>query len=283
MGSHYLPQQYLRGFEVPDQPGTIWLYDKKLHRFKRLPIKVVAQEPGFYDSETESRLSKDLEGPGHAVLGLLRRGQPLSEEDRSTLARYVAVMQMRVPRRRRKGREMLPAVINNTVDNVRSDVEALIKKGADKATAARFIAELERVRQKFLLEPPSQIIDQIRSPWPTDRIVATVRSMVWRIIQAPVGEYFLTGDNPAFYFDAFGIGTPRSEISFPLASDLVLLGNWQGRMGQLLYILAKPSLVKEINRRVAWGAERFVFYRAEEKWVSVLAEKRQPHLSEIRW
>lgn len=44
MGFHYVPQQYLRGFEVSDDPGTIWTYDKIPRRFAKIPIKVVAQE-----------------------------------------------------------------------------------------------------------------------------------------------------------------------------------------------------------------------------------------------
>ena len=42
MGQHYVPQHYLRSFEVSDQPGMIWTYDKIAKTSKSLPIKLVA-------------------------------------------------------------------------------------------------------------------------------------------------------------------------------------------------------------------------------------------------
>ena len=39
MGHHYIPQHYLRGFEVSGQPGMIWMYNKTAKTSKCLPIK----------------------------------------------------------------------------------------------------------------------------------------------------------------------------------------------------------------------------------------------------
>jgi hypothetical protein len=68
MGHHYVPQQYLRGFEVEEDPGTIWSYDKVLKTFLKIPIKVVAQEADFYDADVERELNESVEGPAHAAL-----------------------------------------------------------------------------------------------------------------------------------------------------------------------------------------------------------------------
>jgi hypothetical protein len=51
MGSHYVPQEYLRGFADPESPGMIWMYDRRSGAFKLVPILTVAQERGYYDDE----------------------------------------------------------------------------------------------------------------------------------------------------------------------------------------------------------------------------------------
>ena len=284
MGSHYLPQQYLRGFEVPSDPGTIWVYDKKLSRFKHLPIKVVAQEPGFYDQSTEKALSENIEGPANTVLAALRKEKSLDRNHRLKLALYISAMIMRVPRRRRKAREMVPSAIQSTVDRTRNAVESLARrKGTDRLQVQRMLNEIERVRKMFQLEPPPNLVHQIRSPWPSEKMVRTVYDMVWRIVRAPANAQFLTGDNPAFFFEGFGLGTPRAELTFPIASDLALFGCWQGHKADLIHIQARPVLVRELNRRVASGSERFVFFHSEQAWVATVADKQDPHLSEIRW
>jgi hypothetical protein len=43
----------------------------------------------------------------------------------------------------------------------------------------------------------------------------------------------------------------------------------------------RPYLLKEINRRVAGSAQRFVFYSKQENWVAELAGK-VPYLSNIQ-
>jgi hypothetical protein len=43
------------------------------------------------------------------------------------------------------------------------------------------------------------------------------------------------------------------------------------------------DIAKEINRRVASGAERFVFSSVRARWIETLATRRNPFLSRIRW
>lgn len=281
---HYVPQHYLKGFESPGDPGTIWTYDKVLKQLKRIPIKVVAQEPGFYDAKTESDLNTEIERPALSSLGRLRRRETVDQDDRLRLAIYTASMMMRVPRRRRKALEMVPSVLADTVAGVRKRLEEWASStDADQALVARRFTELEAAHKSFGREPPSEVIDQVRSPWPLQRVVELIFTMTWRVIVADASNRFLTSDNPAFFFEGHGLRRPEAEISFPLASDVALHCSWQGSLEQLLFVQAKPPLVKEINRRVASGAERFVFYHERANWIPVLAEKPHPFLSRIQW
>ena len=42
-------------------------------------------------------------------------------------------------------------------------------------------------------------------------------------------------------------------------------------------------MVKEINRRVATGAERFVFSADPVPWLRSVCDKPEPYLSRIQW
>src|ERR1700674_5383412 len=108
MGHHYVPQQYLKGFTTPDNPAMIWMYDKTSGQSKRVPIKAVAQAANYFDPQTETALAQSVEGPAQTVLAKLARGESISTDERVQVSLYIATMVMRVPRRRRPARELVP-------------------------------------------------------------------------------------------------------------------------------------------------------------------------------
>src|SRR6266480_2246794 len=81
MGQHYVPQQHLRGFASVENPGLLWMFDKKSSDFKLVPIKVAAQQADFYEPDTERALSQLVEGPAQPALRKLRQQQPISDEE----------------------------------------------------------------------------------------------------------------------------------------------------------------------------------------------------------
>lgn len=284
MGFHYLPQEYLRGFEDPECPGTIWMYDKRLHRFAHASIKSVAQEVGYYTEKVERQLSELIEGPAHGVLKKLRQGNPIDSKERMWLAMYIATMLMRVPRRRRKAFEMLPSVSEQVIKKATATIKQWVRiSAAEPALKAKRLSELERVSKKFRSQAPHEVINKNRAPWPYKEVLDLIVNMTWRIASSENAGFFLTSDNPVFYVDSAGLGNPESEITFPLASNLVLFGNWKGGLRETIFIKAKKAHVKEANRRIASSAERFVFYRAREAWVAQLAEKQNAQLNRIKW
>jgi Protein of unknown function (DUF4238) len=284
MGKHSVPQQYLKGFGVPDEPGMIWMYNKAVRQFSKIPIKVAVQEADYFDPETEKELSESVEGPAHVVLARLRRREPISTDDRLHFAVYVATMIMRVPGRRRKSFEMMPPVLERTVEEIRTLINEWAQDpNVDQKLVARRLEEVERAHEKLSHEPPTEVINQIRSPWPNRKFVELIYGMTWRLVISDETNRFLTSDNPAYFFEAYGLGKPETEVTFPLSSDLALLASWQGPREGLIMVQAKPVLVKEVNRRVASGAERFVFYHERRDWVATLADKPRHFLSRIPW
>ena len=283
MGQHYVPQHYLRGFEVSDQPGMIWTYDKIAKTSKSLPIKLVAQKSGYYEEADETALANQIEGPALHSLAALRRRQRVDDDSRIRLATYMASLMMRVPRRRAKAKEIFPEVLQSTVSRFRKQLEQwAASPDTDPALVARRLAEIESAERKFAVDLPSEVMERIRSPWPSRRYVELLYAMTWRVICSN-SEKFITSDNPAYFFEAYGIGSLESEVCCPLAPDVGLHMSRQGEPGGLLFVAGRRAMVKEINRRVATGAVRFVFSADRAPWLKRVCNKPNPYLSRIRW
>ncbi len=248
MGHHYIPQAYLNGFCDPNKPGVLWLYDKQRDRFSEATVKKVAQERQFYSPEVEVELNELVERPANRAFDKLRAGLPIVAEDRERIAVYIATMLKRVPGHRQKTLRMAPQILEDTVSKLRNQIETAGQmRDIDPSIVARRLAELDATADQFQKRLPDDIIDQIRTPWPTEVMVELVIGMTWRFVSTEGPSYFLTSDNPAFFFEAYGLGNPESELTFTLTSNLALLGSRQtGGEGRVLK--AKPLLVKEINR-----------------------------------
>ena len=282
MGKHYVPQEYLRGFASPGERTHVWMFDAQTSLWSHAAIKQVAQEGDYYPPEVESRLAHEVETPGHEALSVLRTGGQLSASQREALGYYVAVMVVRGPKKRRLGRELAPRALRSTIDELKDAVRQTQEKH-DSPRVRELLADAERLEQKFRAALPTSVTELIQSPWPTSEVIAAVQGMIWRIVRVPNSAFLITSDSPAFFFEEYGLGTALAELAFPIDAKLALLGSHQGDRGGTFYLPGKPAVVKEVNRRIAAGAERFVFAPKKERWIETLALRRHPHLSRIGW
>ncbi len=281
MGHHYIPRAYLKGFTESGSDRFLWLYDKDTDRFSRASVDKVAQQRGFYSQEVESELNRIIEAPAHGVLGKLRRGETINDENRSHLAIYIGTMMWRVPHIRQERLKRWPKEIGKVLNQKRKQLKEMGRRvGVDSAAVNRRLQEVDAAQEKFEEEVPQQVIDHFRIPWPSEKIVGYIYNMTWRFGTSSGPSFYITSDNPAFILS--GLGKPESELSFPISSDLALYGSWQGQKGSFLFD-APQKLVKEVNRRVASVATRFLFYRECRGWVALLARKPNPYLNRIRW
>ena len=281
MGQHYVQRHYLRCFGTPEDPNYIWMYDKSLKTFKRLPVKNVAQSRGFYSKEDERALSETVEQPAQAPLGQLRNSQPVEVQGRRAVAVYLESMIKRGPHNRNKLLAMVPQVKDELLLRIRGHRELLA--GKFNLTEAELLLEIEQWEQSFDSNPLSAQDDLISRQWRTEDLIRCIFSMTWRVIKADGANRFLTSDNPVFFDEGYGLKRPDGEFSFPLSSDVALHGSWNGQREGLLIVHKEPGVVKELNRRTAFMAERFIFYHRTARWVSVVAKKQQPSLNRLWW
>jgi Protein of unknown function (DUF4238) len=138
------------------------------------------------------------------------------------------------------------------------------------------------VREKFSKAPPQNIVDMIRTPFWSPETILCVHNMVWRVVVAPPLTFYLTCDTPTHLSEWAGVGTPESELTFPISKDLALIGSHTGRAASIDYVHPQGELVAEVNRRMVNCAERFIFSHAKDAWISELANNPPP-FNRIRW
>jgi hypothetical protein len=281
VGKHYVPQKYLKGFADTAEPQKIWMYDKKLGSFTHPTIKSAAQERDFYDSKTEIRLNEQIERPANVIIDKLRNRQQIEERERLVLAIYIGTTIMRVPRRRSRALSILPKAIDRVLQEV---ADGLLARNKDDPTVRTLTDEdIKAIRTSLIADPPAGAIEAIREPWASENVIQHVYNMQWRIVASAGPSFFLTSDNPASHFEAIGIGRPQSELVFPIATDLALIANWQQPLARILFGSAEQKIVKEVNRRIVHGAERFVFSSRREDWIARVANKAEPRFNRIIW
>ena len=129
MGSHYVPQHYLRHFAAPNDRDKIWMYDNRHPKKpKLLPIVAVAQSSGFYTDSDERALSQTIEGPAQRPLNLLRNGQHVDSKGRNLVALYLDSMINRVPSSRDRLIRLLPSTKEDVIADTLSNIETVAAK-----------------------------------------------------------------------------------------------------------------------------------------------------------
>ena len=284
MGKHFVPQRYLGRFAIVDEPKQIQFYDKKSKHFTKAAIERVAQQADFYDEATEKQLNEQVERPGNCVFDKLISDQRIDARERIHAAVYIATMYARVPQRRHEIAKAVPSVAEKVLGELTDAINDWMKTNPDPRLIEQRLKEMEEVSRKVRADPiKGAVVDLIRSPWASQRVIGTIASMCWRIGRASAPHFFITSDNPVHFFKGLGLANARSELTFPISADLALYASWRGHIGSTLAFKAPPRLVKECNRRVAFEATRFVFSRTPESWIATIANKRRPFFSEIRW
>jgi hypothetical protein len=281
MGDHYVPRKLLSYFQVPDEPGIIWMYDKQAREPKRAAISRVAQERDFYDDNVEEELARS-EGHANPILDKLRERQPINSEERAAIAHYVGTMMKRVPFRRAKVTQGVPQALAEVVHDLKRQ---LLELGTIQAISAEVLAhrlaEVDAAALRYTDCLPPEIIAQLREPWPSSGMLDAIFTMSWRVAETSGPQFFMTSDNPAFLFTAYGLARPESELVFPLSTTRALHG-FRAAGAKALFSEAVPQwMVREFNRRVASTTYRFAFSHTWEPWILPVLRKNAPYLSRI--
>ena len=277
MGHHYVPRRYLLNFQCEDRPGCIWMFDAKTDDPQQLPIKVVAQRPNFYTQEVEDWLSQKIEGPANVVMEKLLNDEVISGRERTDFAQYVACMFMRVPEKRERIRDSMPAAMEKTRAQLPEHLRRLAQEeGGTEAEIEEILAQIGPVTDKLMANPPKDLLDFIDDPTPPEEIVEAIARMNWMMAKAPPSLFFITNDNPGFFYPDATLKDPESEVFLPLSRRFAFHACYEQRRGRLGSVanIPKPAVV-EFNRRTARRATRHCFAHEKADWI--LRLMRKPH------
>ena len=259
MHNHITPQEYLKHFATHKYPDRIWRFDKQKVSSEILPVKVAGQRQDFYSPGEEQRLGK-IEQFALAPLNQLRERSEIDGSGRVAIGTYLATMLARTERMRFKMADYL----SEDVADIKSHLELWsMKWNVTVEQLLKFLKGLEENLQGNPLRTKETVLSQVLYlPGVLDHVV----DMNWQVFTAESSEQFLTSDNPVFVV-ANGLKPPRGEFLFPLASESVLVGSWQPPRRSLTYRPAHSPFIKEINRHVVSGADRWLYFHKRAAWI----------------
>lgn len=280
MGQHYIPKYYLKGFTDLQKPSNIWVYEKGSTRIFSTTIEKVAIENNRWPKDTEEYLANVIEDPANPVLEKIRNCQAITQDDKDVLSAYIVLMLKRVPKGLERMKEIAPEVADEVFENVESSIQRLLVKYPEKRSILEaHLQKLPDYKLEYEKEFPMEVYYNNLTPNSTPGILDVLRSMKWTFLISN-GQPFLASDNPVFYFESLGLGNSTSELSFPISSDITLLTTWRKNILEG-YVAIKENILREINRRTASIATKYIYYSQKVQWVVNLVNKKNPRLNRL--
>lgn len=266
MGHRYIPQHYLNGF-TSSANNKVWVFEKNGPVKFDAYVKKIAQRHNYYSPEVEIYLNEKIEIPANTVINKIRNRDQINQADKEKLATYMVAMLKRVPQSKIRMNSMAPGVAQELQVEWDKSINDLIKEDPARAEILeKRRSEIKANLEKYSQNPPKDFWLSLIPPERTPNVINVLQQMTWHFFAYDEAPVFLTCDNPVFYFTWMGIGKPESEVTFPISSNIVLWATSRKQIeGQ--YTDTKRQVIKEINRRTALNATRFVYHAKDEYWV----------------
>jgi hypothetical protein len=283
MGDHYIPKYYLKGFLTDPSSDLLFVYRKGDKTPFKSSINNIAHQNDFYSREIESYLANEIEDPANQVLKKVREQKIITSDEKHCLAKYLMVLWKRVPLQKDMIIEKMPEMMDSLISQYETEfIELGQYHPHKKDIVERRISELREFQEK------NQNEDFSKEIWlgtlPIDKTTKPVDvfcKMTWRFLIPKNNElFFLTCDNPLFFFPRMGIGKRKSEVSFPINSRLALWATWRIDLQEGFYP-CRSQIVKEINRRTIFRAKDFIYSAYEKNWIQTLVNKEKLNINLI--
>ena len=288
--NHYLPKFYLQNFVHNTKDGTFWVYYKgDKYPKPQTPINTgieknlynIKRENGSVDDSIEQALSI-IEGTVSPIIDrLVNSNARLEEKYIPEFALFLSFMATRVPRSIEAAREIgkvysihllkelgkKPDELQELLDKAGEEIE--IPKDFTVKEFQKHIGEFED-RYEISFDKKYATGISFLSTFP---IFQELMNMNWCLCRAPSNFYFITSDFPLVCFVlnddgtakfGGGFGLPDAEVTFPLSPTKCL---YLVRKQTQSYRAINKNLLKEINNRTAWAAEKFIISHIKTDYV----------------
>jgi hypothetical protein len=272
MGQHTLPQYYLHGFAQPKKE-KLWMYEKGKEHPLLLPIRGIAQENKLYGN-VESYLAEEIENPANNVLKKISCRDSVSADDKKALSKYIFVFTKRVPAAFKRFQNSAPKIAKDNMDELDRYLRDYEAKNPDRAGHCNKIRKnAQRIMDDLVKNPSKEVwAGAIQSN--NGNAQEFLNQMTWTFYVCKDPDIFITSDNPVFIHRSIGVRPKHSDMSFPILKNISLLASWQNLRDQQ-YLEATSQQIKELNRRTAYNATRFVYSPVEKDWITDLLNKKE--------
>ncbi len=299
---HYVAQHILRGFAKQGQIRTV---DLKGECFSQSVGKAAAEnnyntvvlEDGELSDAAERAIAQQVEGPAHHLLTRISEGGWIdTDEERVSIARYLALQSLRVPGRRREWDELADQTLKLEIARTGPrGVQEAVSKGEGRTVSDEEALELwDAVRDfddyRVGADPQEHVITTLEM---VDEIVPMLLvGYHWGVLRFEQPA-LLTCDSPLLLLPArdqppwMGTGLANAAaIAFPVSRRTGLLLGRRLPDTKTLDVEFKPTsiLAGELNRLCAWSARRFIYHHPDDRLVDLVGagfELPEPRTAEI--
>lgn len=293
--SHYIPEHYLKRWAA----GTskVWTYrllvpHENVPLWKPHSLETIGRRRHLYTRIREGNESDELErwfdtnfeSPANPVIEKVVTGKSLTPDDWKTLARFVALQDVRTPARMteivNRASENLPGMLKEVLERAVVDLRAAKENNLPLPVPDKTSSIPLPIAVRTEIEPNAETgtlrLETVagRGYWLyaievlLTRTVKHLENHWWTVVRPPQGMKWLTSDNPVvklnYYKDGNfdlggGWGNSGSEILLPLSPQYLLytqIGN-KPRFARGAR-LSEPTAL-QIQRFIIENAHRYIF------------------------
>jgi hypothetical protein len=299
--NHYVPRFYLNMFA--SSPGLIFVYDKRQQVVRDQPTKETAVERDLYTAvsptgelidDIETELFSPIEETVAPLLkSLAKREGQWPKGTAQAIGWFMATLYARVPRTIDTARELARISMIEYQKMLAADPERL-QRLHDDYIRDNPCSEMLSVEEmtKYLSDPEKYFKVSFSRKHALamclmniDVTLEVLPQLRWAVCRNYGAVPFITSDCPVVSFAPTGTGqvvfnaywySPDLEVSFPISPHVCM---FLRRKPQQVNRAVSNDFVREINRRTAFVAERFVYSSLSCAYLDRLvswAEKRRP-------
>ncbi|MBN8523761.1 MAG: DUF4238 domain-containing protein [Planctomycetes bacterium] len=290
---HYIPQSLLREFACLDQPKRICVYQKAdpVRAFKTGILNVACESDyhtieradGSLDHASIETMMSDIESHQSCwIHDVVARGA-ITEADRGEVASIISTYRARIPQFKEQVERMHQELLHEVGDHVlrRNPVpfpDDMTEPVRQQLT--EMIQEKGSRAFKITISNAKLVTMMMESAF-SDKTIQTLGQMAFSlgVVEPGVGRLCVSDcpvsaavvGAPACHPDMLAPGSPYAEVCLPITRTACIIAQWKDELPPSVSLGA--AAVKELNRRTAAMASRFVFAPEENRDLRVAVEQ----------
>lgn len=277
---HYIPRFYLREFTDPETPNGyepyVWKYEHESKKWKKKSPKNIASKPDFYSFVDQKGKRRDeiekglsiIEGKTASIYrNKIYNRQYLSNQEKATIAEFIAFMVTRVPRFHNLIDSSMSEMVKIVLEMYKARPEAFkkLKENYERDTEKKLPEDFD----ESCLDPSRYKIGATKSfilkmMVSLSEIAKIIFSMTWVFFHTNEDAWFITSDspfcmrNPKSNSQWYGHGlTYRDiELPIPLSKQICLLATWKKGLWQNIDV--PQQFVEELNHDRIEASDKYI-------------------------